>query len=388
MPDYIDPEWEYREDNYEVLGAMGVSSRMELFSNRREESTTCLITSDPNRFNTKLAPIKEDTKTPQKARVIIKCKICNRSFIPGQEYGGSRSVCRLCPQPPNRWNTFRSSIYCKLCGCKTGKRRRMFCDSCYRIHVIQRLSLLAANQTKHPIKQCLVCKRSFRLRPHYRVKFCSHECYGQYKVGRKVTLKVQPCEYCGTIFLPTRMSASRYCSSVCSANRRWRDVRDYREPCINLEAAKSAIILGEKFGDVFRLTILEDRPSLKEWYRERNLMTLEVAIEALQSGMKFGDVLPFLSNPERDEDTLRHYFVHGCLPQDSTLELSPVQSQQLPKITNGTVVRMNGTKPYPHSPPEVKVATGDICSGCGGLMVRTGTCLTCQGCGASSGGCG
>ena len=32
--------------------------------------------------------------------------------------------------------------------------------------------------------------------------------------------------------------------------------------------------------------------------------------------------------------------------------------------------------------------SGDLCSRCGGMMVRTGTCLTCQSCGESSGGCG
>lgn len=32
--------------------------------------------------------------------------------------------------------------------------------------------------------------------------------------------------------------------------------------------------------------------------------------------------------------------------------------------------------------------SGDICADCGGTtMVRTGTCLTCQDCGSSSGGC-
>jgi hypothetical protein len=34
------------------------------------------------------------------------------------------------------------------------------------------------------------------------------------------------------------------------------------------------------------------------------------------------------------------------------------------------------------------VPTGEPCRRCGGLMVRTGTCLTCQSCGESSGGCG
>jgi hypothetical protein len=31
--------------------------------------------------------------------------------------------------------------------------------------------------------------------------------------------------------------------------------------------------------------------------------------------------------------------------------------------------------------------TGEFCSECGGMMVRTGTCMTCQLCGTSSGGC-
>lgn len=34
-------------------------------------------------------------------------------------------------------------------------------------------------------------------------------------------------------------------------------------------------------------------------------------------------------------------------------------------------------------------ASGDCCKECGSFkMVRTGTCLTCQNCGSSSGGCG
>lgn len=33
-----------------------------------------------------------------------------------------------------------------------------------------------------------------------------------------------------------------------------------------------------------------------------------------------------------------------------------------------------------------KEVSGDMCK-CGGLMVRTGTCMTCQTCGSSSGGC-
>lgn len=32
-------------------------------------------------------------------------------------------------------------------------------------------------------------------------------------------------------------------------------------------------------------------------------------------------------------------------------------------------------------------ASGNFCTECGGLLVRTGTCETCQDCGGSTGGC-
>lgn len=43
----------------------------------------------------------------------------------------------------------------------------------------------------------------------------------------------------------------------------------------------------------------------------------------------------------------------------------------------------------PPAPAKRTEATGELCrkDGCGGMMVRTGTCLTCQSCGDSSGGC-
>jgi hypothetical protein len=34
------------------------------------------------------------------------------------------------------------------------------------------------------------------------------------------------------------------------------------------------------------------------------------------------------------------------------------------------------------------VATGDLCPTCGGLLVQTGTCKTCNSCGNNTGGCG
>lgn len=38
--------------------------------------------------------------------------------------------------------------------------------------------------------------------------------------------------------------------------------------------------------------------------------------------------------------------------------------------------------------PATARLSGDICTDCGGVsMVRTGTCMTCQDCGSTSGGC-
>lgn len=37
---------------------------------------------------------------------------------------------------------------------------------------------------------------------------------------------------------------------------------------------------------------------------------------------------------------------------------------------------------------KMSAPTGDACPRCGGLLVRTGTCMTCSACGESTGGCG
>lgn len=51
------------------------------------------------------------------------------------------------------------------------------------------------------------------------------------------------------------------------------------------------------------------------------------------------------------------------------------------------IAAINPTTPTPR--PQVMPAySGDFCASCGApSMVRTGTCLTCQSCGSSSGGC-
>jgi hypothetical protein len=65
------------------------------------------------------------------------------------------------------------------------------------------------------------------------------------------------------------------------------------------------------------------------------------------------------------------------LPHDGWLECPPSAS-------------LNSRRPdlgfAPQHPP--RRLTGDICADCGSPnMVRTGTCMTCQDCGSTSGGC-
>ena len=68
------------------------------------------------------------------------------------------------------------------------------------------------------------------------------------------------------------------------------------------------------------------------------------------------------------------------------------QVQQQPaRDTAKTVIQKGadkGTTPKPNNQHTMKaVASGNACGKCGGLMVRTGKCETCQQCGDSPGGC-
>lgn len=74
--------------------------------------------------------------------------------------------------------------------------------------------------------------------------------------------------------------------------------------------------------------------------------------------------------------------------------LTEVQEQAIVNNSQGGALPAKVTKHQPSA--EVKrgvyapkaITTGEVCHVCGGLMVRTGSCLTCQSCGSSSGGCG
>lgn len=93
-------------------------------------------------------------------------------------------------------------------------------------------------------------------------------------------------------------------------------------------------------------------------------MTIEDAKAVVASGPgTFGAVFPLLG--EADREALRAWFV-------STPEVRPAAPAPARPVAPAV-------RPKP-------VATGEVCK-CGGLLVRTGTCMTCSMCAESSGGC-
>jgi hypothetical protein len=68
------------------------------------------------------------------------------------------------------------------------------------------------------------------------------------------------------------------------------------------------------------------------------------------------------------------------LPVDGWLECPPAQERHLTLSEQRVMHRALRRS--------TKALTGDICADCGSPnMVRTGTCMTCQDCGSTSGGC-
>lgn len=66
-----------------------------------------------------------------------------------------------------------------------------------------------------------------------------------------------------------------------------------------------------------------------------------------------------------------------------TLAIADAQARQRGENLDGTPRREART-----IPAAFNGFSGDVCSNCGSAsMVRTGTCLTCQSCGSTSGGC-
>lgn len=93
------------------------------------------------------------------------------------------------------------------------------------------------------------------------------------------------------------------------------------------------------------------------------MTTPDEAREQVRRGAWFGDVAEQL--PEADRAELAAWFVAE------------------PGVPTAEVVRSR----LAAMAARVRTPTGDACTRCGGLMVRTGTCLTCSACGDTSG-CG
>lgn len=89
--------------------------------------------------------------------------------------------------------------------------------------------------------------------------------------------------------------------------------------------------------------------------RQRCVMTLDEAKEMVTKGVEFGTVFSFV--PEEDRELLKRWFV-----------LCPGLPNKAARAAS--------------------VGTANLCPKCQGIMVRTGSCETCQSCGGSSGGCG
>jgi hypothetical protein len=227
-------------------------------------------------------------------------------------------------------------------------------------------------------RRCQWCEFSFYPRGSGS-RFCSRECYA---AGRQ--LEPRHCLTCGSLFRPPR-SHSRYCSQRCSpSNQRSLPDRECRScgklfrpladrtvycsiRCVRHPGAPKRLASRVCLGCAGWFS--PDRASRnycsapcyvprgrapKPAFRSLPV-TLYEAKNYILAGAKFGDVFPHLDPV--DCEAFREWF---C--------------------------RTPGVPRAPQSPPK-KEATGDLCRECGGFMVRTGTCYTCQSCGTTSGGC-
>lgn len=100
---------------------------------------------------------------------------------------------------------------------------------------------------------------------------------------------------------------------------------------------------------------------LWELTESRPPMTPDDARNLVLNGAPFGDVFELL--PEADRPGFREWYL-------SNPDLPNLKARTRQKVPVASV----------------PTSTGEMCK-CGGFLVRTGTCLTCQSCGQSSGGC-
>lgn len=100
------------------------------------------------------------------------------------------------------------------------------------------------------------------------------------------------------------------------------------------------------------------------WRATGVTMELSEAKNLVSNGAPFGDVYERLS--EADRLAFKGWYV---------------TSQGVPNLAARA-------RQQPVAPRPKAEVSDQLCKDCGGFMVRTGTCFTCQACGNSSGGCG
>ena len=88
----------------------------------------------------------------------------------------------------------------------------------------------------------------------------------------------------------------------------------------------------------------------------------------------------FLNNDDLAEFGMVH-FLEGEKAPENVAEVSDI------KTAVAAAVTANNGFEEPKKKPNASVIADTVCRKCGGMMVRTGTCLTCLQCGDSSGGC-
>ncbi len=161
---------------------------------------------------------------------------------------------------------------------------------------------------------------------------------------------------CGKRFTKYQSSPVLSCSRVCAAVLR-EETRSHQK--LHPKRCPTCRNVFATIWKLKRYCSLECNPFQHHRQRpkpiEELVLTLDDARYLIGQGVLFGDVLPHV--PEQDHEELRIWFTH---------------TPGLPNIAA-------------RNPPP---SSGNDCKRCGGPMVRTGTCETCNLCGESSAGCG
>ncbi len=193
-------------------------------------------------------------------------------------------------------------------------------------------------------------------------KHCSGACYRPPGRAKTYDPAPVPCPACRTPFAPRR-PGQRYCSSRCGGGAGrdpvgvWVPQPPGGRACPWCAAPVTPGTRGSPKLFCSRRCKLAFANCVLRAKKVRPMtatLTLDAAKDQIRVGARFGDVYPQLANPDRDGDELKRFFCRDCKPRAN---------------------RELGFAP-------------DQCPTCSGYrMVRTGSCLTCTECSATSG-CG